>query len=88
VWPVLFAVLAWQLALGLLIAWVEGWALGDGAYFTFITGLTIGYGDLVPRQPLSRTLAILIGFLGTVLSGLVAAIAVRALQTATHEGER
>jgi Ion channel len=58
--------------------------LGDGVYFTFVTGLTIGYGDLVPRQPLSRFLAILIGLFGTVVTGLVAAIAVRALQIATE----
>src|SRR6185437_14937429 len=51
-WPVLSAILAIQLALGLLTGFVEGWSLGD---FTFITGLTIGYGDLVPRQTLTRT---------------------------------
>jgi hypothetical protein len=85
VWPVLFGIFASQLALGLLIAWIERWSLGDGVYFTFVTGLTIGYGDLVPHQPMSRFLAILVGFLGTVLTGLIAAIAVRALQTATDD---
>jgi hypothetical protein len=85
VWPVLCVLLAWQLALGFLITWLERWSLGDGIYFTFVTGLTIGYGDLVPRQPLSRFLAILVGFLGIMLTGLVAAIAVRALQTATND---
>jgi hypothetical protein len=85
VWPVLFGILAWQLGLGFLIAWIERWSLGDGVYFTFVTGLTIGYGDLVPHQPLSRFLAILVGLLGTVLTGLIAAIAVRALQTATDD---
>ena len=85
VWPVLFGILAGQLGLGFLIAWIERWSLGDGVYFTFVTGLTIGYGDLVPHQPLSRFLAILVGLLGTVLTGLIAAIAVRALQTATDD---
>jgi hypothetical protein len=85
VWPILFAIFAWQLALGLLIAWIERWSLGDGVYFTFVTGLTIGYGDLVPHQPLSLFLALLVGLLGVVLTGLVAAIAVRALQTATDD---
>jgi hypothetical protein len=83
VWPVLFGILVWQLGLGFLIAWIERWSLGDGVYFTFVTGLTIGYGDLVPHQPLSRFLAILVGLLGTVLTGLIAAVAVRALHTAT-----
>jgi hypothetical protein len=52
-WPVLSAILAAQLALGLLTGFVEGWSFGDAVYFTFITGLTIGYGDLVPRQALT-----------------------------------
>jgi voltage-gated potassium channel len=85
VWPVLFAILAWQLTFGFLIAWIERWSLGDGVYFTFVTGLTIGYGDLVPHQPLSRFLALVVGFFGTVLTGLFAAIAVKALQTATDD---
>src|SRR5215467_13175975 len=82
VWPVISAILLWQLVFGLMVTWHEGWRLGDGLYFTFITGLTIGYGDLVPHQPLSRFFAIVIGSSGTVLTSLVAAIAVQALQTA------
>jgi voltage-gated potassium channel len=85
VWGVLSGILVWQLVLGLLITWLERWPVGDGLYFTFVTGLTIGYGDLVPRQPLSRFLAILIGLFGVVLTGLVAAIAVRALQTTVQD---
>ena len=84
VWPILSSILACQLAFGLLIAWLEDWSLGDGVYFSFVTGLTIGYGDLVPRRALSRFLAILIGILGTLLTALLAAIAVRALQTAAE----
>jgi len=49
-WPVLSAILAIQVALGLVIGFVEGWSVGDSVYFTFVSGLTIGYGDLVPRQ--------------------------------------
>ena len=81
-WPVLSAILAIQLALGLLTGFVEGWSLGDAVYFTFITGLTIGYGDLVPRQTLTRALAIGIGFLGLFVTGLIAAIAVYAMHSA------
>jgi hypothetical protein len=85
VWAVLSGILVWQLVLGLLVTWLERWPVGDGLYFTFVTGLTIGYGDLVPRQPLSRFLAIVIGLFGVVLTGLVAAVAVQALRTTVQE---
>jgi ion channel len=61
---------------------IEGWSIGDGVYFTFVTGLTIGYGDIVPRQALARALAIGIGICGFFLTGLIAGIAVHAMQTA------
>ncbi|WP_028169289.1 potassium channel family protein [Bradyrhizobium elkanii] len=85
-WPVLSVLLAIQLALGLLTGFVEGWSLGDAIYFTFITGLTIGYGDLVPRQTLTRALAIGIGFFGLFVTGVIAAIAVHAIRSALTDG--
>ena len=60
-WPVLSTVLAFQVALGLLIGFVESWSVGDAVYFTFVTGLTIGYGDIVPRTDVARGLAIVEG---------------------------
>lgn len=86
-WPVLSALLAIQLALGLLAGFLEGWPLGDAVYFTFITGLTIGYGDLVPRQTLTRALAIGIGFFGLFVTGVIAAIAVHAMRSALTDRE-
>ena len=85
-WPVLSALLGIQLAMGLLIGFVESWSLGDAVYFTFITGLTIGYGDLVPRQALSRVLAIGIGLSGLFATGLIAAIAVQAIRATLPDG--
>src|SRR6478752_3548901 len=86
-WPVLSTILAVQVALGLLIGFVEGWSVGDAMYFTFITGLTIGYGDLVPRQALTHACAIGIGFFGVFATALIAAIAVHAMRSAlTDDG--
>jgi hypothetical protein len=84
-WPVLSTILAVQVALGLLIGFVEGWSVGDAMYFTFITGLTIGYGDIVPRQALARALAIGIGVSGLFLTGLIAGIAVYAMRRALSD---
>jgi Ion channel len=83
--PVLSVILGFQLVLGLLTGFVEGWPVGDAVYFSFVTGFTIGYGDLVPRQALSRVFAIGIGFCGLFLSGLVAAIAVHAMRSALED---
>ena len=85
-WPVLSVIIAIQLALGLLIGFVEGWSAGDAVYFTFITGLTIGYGDLVPRQTLTRVLAIGIGYFGLFVTGVIAAMAVHAMRSALTDG--
>jgi len=86
-WPVLSMILAIQIALGLLIGFLEGWSVGDAIYFTFVTGLSIGYGDIVPRQALGRALAVGIGICGLFLTGLIAGIAVYAMRTAPAERE-
>ena len=54
-------------------------------YFTFITGLTIGYGDLVPRLAVSRALSVVIGIIGALVMALFAAVSVRALQRAADD---
>ena len=83
VWPILSVLLGLMVALGIVIGWREGWTLLDAVYFAFVSGLTIGYGDLVPKQPLSRVLAIGIGLTGVLMVGLIVAIAVRALDSVT-----
>lgn len=87
VWPVLSGLLALIVGLGVVIGLIEGWSLHESVYFAFVSGLTIGYGDLAPKTLLTRTLAILIGCFGVLLTALVAAIAVKAL-TAVGGGER
>ena len=82
VWPVLSALLVLIVALGLAIGDLEGWSVQDSIYFSFVTGLTIGYGDLAPKTVLTRLLAILIGICGFLLTALVAAVAVKALTNA------
>ncbi|MCL4798102.1 MAG: hypothetical protein KJ025_00840 [Burkholderiales bacterium] len=79
VWPILSALLIVMVTLGIVIGLIEGWRLVDSLYFAFVTGLTIGYGDLVPKMLLSRALAVVIGITGILLTGLVAAIGVQAL---------
>ena len=87
VWPILSVLLGLIIALGLVVGLVEGWSVHDSIYFAFVSGLTIGYGDLAPKSLLARVLAILIGVCGVLVTALVAAIAVRALTAATGGDE-
>jgi hypothetical protein len=80
VWPLISTLLLAKMLLGAIVGLVEGWGIGSGIYFAFITGLTIGYGDLVPHHLSTRVIAVALGFLGVILTGLVAALAVKAFQ--------
>ncbi|MDQ6436806.1 potassium channel family protein [Mesorhizobium sp. LHD-90] len=79
-WPILSGLLVVMVGLGLVIGRLENWRIDEALYFTFVTGLTIGYGDLTPGRFSSRLLALVIGFAGIVLAGLVVAVSVQALR--------
>ena len=65
---------------GVLFSLVEGKDIGSSIYFAFITGLTIGYGDITPVTTLGRMVAVLTGLVGTIFVGLIVAINTRALR--------
>ena len=70
---------------GWVISIAEGIKLGDAVYFAFITGLSIGYGDIAPTTGLGRVVSVAIGLVGILFVGLTVAIATRALRdTAEH----
>jgi len=72
------------MAAGLL----EGRSLQESVYFSFVSGLTIGYGDFAPRTLLGRVLTVAIGVCGILVTALVAAVVVKALTAATvHNDE-
>lgn len=87
VWPIVSSRVGLIAGLGLIVGLREGWSMQESVYFAFVSGLTIGYGDLAPALPLTRLLAIGIGMCGVLLTALVAAIAVRALAEATDGRE-
>ena len=84
VWPILSMLLVAMVALGLAIGALERWSVQDSIYFAFVSGLTIGYGDLVPTTLLTRALAVVIGICGILVTALVAAVAVKALTVAAE----
>lgn len=85
VWPIFSVLLAAIIGLGLLIAHIEGWRPLEGVYFSFVTGLTVGYGDFVPRHAISRVMAVGIGLTGILLTAVFAAVCVHALGEAVKE---
>ena len=88
VWPILSFLLGLIVVLGVVVGLIEGWSLQESVYFSFVTGLTIGYGDLAPKLLLTRALAIVIGLCGVLITALVAAIAVKALAAVSDDGAR
>jgi uncharacterized protein with ACT and thioredoxin-like domain len=85
VWPILSGIVSVMVVSGLAIWRIENWRIDEALYFTFVTGLTIGYGDLTPKHVVARVLALVIGFAGIVLTGLVAAVAVKALSASDRD---
>ena len=88
VWPILSGIITVMLGCGAAIWRIEDWGLGKSLYFTFVTGLTIGYGDFTPKQFSSQVLALVIGLCGIVLTGLIAAITVKALNASDRNSTK
>jgi voltage-gated potassium channel len=66
--------------LGLVTGIREGWTIGNSFYYAFITAFTIGYGDFAPKYPLTKLLAVVIGLIGFLFTGILVGIAVEALR--------
>jgi hypothetical protein len=80
----------WAMAYGLAEFYRPGSIVlnvGDGAggmtvpiliYYSFITLMTIGYGDVTPATPAARTLAVLEGLSGVIFTTVILAVLVAA----------
>ena len=67
---------------------VEKMPFADTLYFAFVTGLTIGYGDIVMQTPVGRSVALLIGFIGILFTGLLVAVMVHAVRESFEESKK
>ena len=77
---VILALLALVVVNAVPIALIEKIPFGDALYFAFVTGLTIGYGDIVMQTPVGRLIALLIAVVGILISGMIVAAAVHAVR--------
>jgi len=74
--PLLLGFLSIILLFGQVVGRIEKWKYFDATYWTFITALTIGYGDIRPIQKSTRLISIIIGLLGIMFTGLIVAITI------------
>ncbi|MGI9240423.1 MAG: potassium channel family protein [Verrucomicrobiales bacterium] len=82
---VLLVLVANIVAGGLLLSVLDGKSLAEGQYLAFVTACTIGYGDLAPETWGARLVSVAIGFNGLLLTGIIIALSVRALEMAFRE---
>jgi voltage-gated potassium channel len=77
--------LALIMAGAVFIVAAEKVSFGKAVYFSFITGLTVGYGDIVPGTAIGRVISVLLGLVGILFTGVVVAAAVEAVRRAVEE---
>ena len=82
--PVLFLHVGVIALIGCFIGRIEKWEFLDSIYFAFVTATTVGYGDMRPHSRISKLAAIVIALIGLVLTGIIVAIALYALETAVQ----
>ena len=71
--------------LGLIIAGLEEeLSFSSGLYFAWVTGTTVGYGDITPTVGMTRFLAVFVAIIGIMFTGIVVAIAISAAKIAVE----
>lgn len=68
-----------------VITATEKVSFGEAVYFSFITGLTVGYGDIAPGTAIGRVISVLLGLIGILFTGLVVAVVVEGVRRAVEE---
>ncbi len=71
-----------------MIAYLEKLSFGDALYFSFVTGLTVGYGDISPESVFGRVIALLLALTGMLLTGVMVATAVEVVKRAFDNHSR
>jgi len=72
--PIIIFFLFTIFILGQVVRHIESWTVFDGAYWSFITALTVGYGDIRPLRKMSKALSVVIALIGMMFTGVVIAV--------------
>ena len=76
--PILISLSSLIIGLGQVVGKIERWDRLDSLYWSLITATTVGYGDIRPKQHLSRVIAIAIAIMGVIFTGILVSIAIEA----------
>jgi hypothetical protein len=82
IWGTLMLMIA---SLSWLYSKIENISLFDALYFGGITGMSIGYGDFTPSTILGKIIALTIGFIGLITTGVIVAAALEAVRIASKK---
>jgi voltage-gated potassium channel len=85
---IILALIALVVSGAAMLAYLEKITFTEALYFAFVTGMTIGYGDIVMHTPVGRLVALLIGFIGILFTGLTVAVLVLAVRQSYEESQR
>ena len=69
----------------IILAELENLPLADALYFTFITAMTVGYGDIAPTTGMGRIVSLLVAADGLIIFGLIVAVSNRALHITVEQ---
>lgn len=82
IWGVILLIL---LGLVWFFARIEGVSFADALYFGCITALTIGYGDIIPLTNAGKAIAVFMGLMGVLITGIIVAVALQAIKVTYDE---
>ena len=64
----------------LAISYIEKLSFGDALYFTLVTGMTVGYGDISPQTIIGRFIALSLALVDMMLTGVMVATTVQVVK--------
>ena len=82
---VLIALFVTVILLGTFMSIAEKIDFWNAQYLSFVTALTIGYGDLTPHTPFGKVISIMLAIIGMVFMGIMTAAAIKSLEKVSLE---